>query len=442
MSRQTKLTTWAVIAVVVATTAPLLPAATAKVYESAIRDPSHSTALNITTGRFIPINQAYCQSAPHIRGGWVVSHRRRSLWDFLIGPRHEDIAWLFVANVDFKFAPAKKSGKPQRDYWSDTNTRNWPKGPWRRTSSYHWRVPPDKFGYPILFKTYDGTPGVLKVTNVGPKAQINVRYKIIEPANSVPAPSDSSAVILPDGKRGEIVGIGYCPSAYKTWWKPNGDILPRAPHINKNPVLGPRKPGRTAYELAYRVTAAQGAPVGVTISIGDKTGTSMPHLGDEFGNEIWDLQGLALSIEEDVTSTDIKFGIAGEWQTILAAKENDVSREYDSQFISISQPKVIDGKIRISFTVSRDWNYNYHTRMLAVDYSGKIHNLEDYTHDTTTVSLRKRRHTFTIDNLSLWDIQDFRFDVCRYQWVKFKNISLRPGKNPGFKIEVSDAAPK
>jgi hypothetical protein len=436
----------------------------ANVYKCVIgnRHLLNNLVLNIKTGRFITRNQAYSTNAPYVSlrpPGSIASKNRRRFWEFLTGPKNNYIVLLYVGNVDCQYAPAncqyapaKRLGRPLRDYWDDTSTQDWPSIPQRKTSSYVFTVTPDQHHYPILFKTFDGTTGVLKITKVEQGNNTHLQYKILEPADYVPPPQavptspEPFAVTLPNGTRIELVAITYSPSADNPWWKPNGEELHRAPYLNKRKRFRSSRPDRTAYEIAYRVTNADSADGRASFAVDAERaglGTNTPE--DEFGRMVRDVQAEAISLDDTVTSTTLLFGITpNPWQTILTAKQDGASRQYDSNFISISQPQIADGKIKIDFTLSLTKARDYRTRFVAVDYSGKVHNLEKYDEDMTDLkphSLRRRRHTFLIDDLTLSAIKEFRFDVCRRQWVKFKNISLRPGKDAGFKIEVPNPDP-
>jgi hypothetical protein len=235
----------------------------------------------------------------------------------------------------------------------------------------------------------------------------------------------------------EVVGVSYCPADDQPWWKPNGEELERGPYISKPRAFHESKPGRKAYEIAYRVTGAR-----ATLRFQDRVGVGTVTPQDEFGHDVRNISAEAISVDQNVTSTTIAFGITPEpWQTILAGKETGAEQEHDSKYISISTPEIVGGRTRIDFTLSWAWSSDYRTRFVAVDYSGKVHDLGKYDEDVTHLepaSPGRRRHTFMIDDLALSEIQEFRFEVSRYQWVEFRNISLAPQEDFGFEIAVQD----
>ncbi|MHC4647670.1 MAG: hypothetical protein ACYTBJ_19565, partial [Planctomycetota bacterium] len=202
---------------------------------------------NIKTGQLVNRNEAYAAGAPWI--SWRhVEHKWRGGRSSWLGRRDYDyVVSLSVANMDMEFAPTKDDGSLLRDYWNDSDDGSWPEVPERKTSFYVWTVGPDKFNHPILFRTFDGTTGMLKIVRVERPNEIYIRYKYVNsttPALGATSEMDRRfAVTLPSGGKIEVVGISRCPSAGQAWWKPNGQILERAPYINKRKAFKSSREG-------------------------------------------------------------------------------------------------------------------------------------------------------------------------------------------------------
>jgi hypothetical protein len=298
----------------------------------------------------------------------------------------------------------------------------------------------------MLFKTYDGTLGLMEITGIGPDGEIHLRHKVINagqasgPEIAGTAESERFAVTLPDGTRLEVVGIRSCSSgAPRDWWRPNGRRLERPPYINTSGVFR-HGVSATPYEIAYRVTKGSKTKRCAAISITQNLESWLPRsTRDEFRNNLWDIKGMAVGFEEGTESTTVKFAMASEvWNTVLTTGLEGGVREYDSKYVAISRPRQGQGNVRVDFTVSQDWRRDYKTRFIAVDLHGEAHNLSRYTYSTDIQpgSVNRRRYTFGTTDLSLSQIREFRFEVSPYQWVEFENVSLVPGKDFGFEIEV------
>jgi hypothetical protein len=399
--------------------------------------------LNVATGKLMPRGEAYSKRAPFVSWKWAQpSARRRWRW-FPFYKRISYTVHLDVANMDLAFAPTDKRGKVAHDYWNAHDSASWPQLPQRATSSYMCR---GSVRHPMLFKTYDGTLGLMEITGIGPDGEIHLRHKVIN-AGQASGPeiagtdeSERFAVTLADGTRLEVVGIRCCSSGARDWWRPDGRRLERAPYIN-TPGVFRRGVNATPYEIAYRVTRGSETRGRVRMKILENL-ESFPILPqDEFRNNLWDIEGVAVGFKEGTESTTIAFGVAGEaWQTMLAAGTEGSAREYDSKYVGISNPRQEQGKVMVDFTVSWDWRRDYRTRFVAVDLDGEVRNLKKYRYTTGTQpgSLNRTRYTFGTTDLSLSQIKEFRFEVSPYQWVEFKNISLVPGEDCGFEIEVQE----
>ena len=62
-------------------------------------------------------------------------------------------------------------------------------------------------------------------------------------------------------------------------------------------------------------------------------------------------------------------------------------------------------------------------RLIAIDNNGNTH-LSESVRTGSTRGIRQS--TFGFKNLKLEDVKDFLFQTQPYEWVTFKNVSLRP----------------
>jgi hypothetical protein len=408
--------------------------------------------LSLKTGQLISREDALSMKAPFLslHGAWT-TEIPRNVWHIPLPSKQLHSAFLDAGYVDLEFAPTDKQGKLLRNYWKDSDDTNWPKSPWRKTSSYQLDITHnfniDKFSHPILFRTYDGTAGVLKLVKTKNDKDVLVRYKIIGSAKPnlaeerVTDAAEQFVATLPNGVKVEMVGISRCPSAGTAWWKPDGDELERAPYINVSQPFSTGENG-LAYEIAYRLCDPSRTIGWASIMrVAGSTARTGFRGKDEFGREAHYISAGAVLFDDELPSTTVDFGVAlGQWQRVLATRGEEQSREYDSKSVRISAAVERDGGIVVDLTLPFDWIDQYSMRLVAVGRTTRvrIHQLTVKDIVETDPGSLWRRFAVVIDNLRLAVIKEFRFELCPYQWVSFKNVSLEPGENPGFEIEVDE----
>ena len=395
--------------------------------------------LNLATGKLIAKIDALNLGASHVRLMRIkhefVRGQSRSLRERIAGTRASWGALLVVENVDLDYAPADSDGWPLLDYWADANPGNWPGVAPRKTSIYTWHVKYDKLGYPILFRTRDGMTGVMRVTNVR-SGQAELEYWIVSMPGAVSAPEDRFAVTLSNGTRIEVIGLSCSPTTGNGWWKPNGEPLWRAPYSNERPVSRPR-PDRIVREFACRVTCPSSSNGGGTrSSTSGSQGSGSFSIEDEFGEHIYEIPGERRYFRKGTETTDWRVGVAlGDWQTVLVSGEGKEETASEPMYVSISPPTVKDGKTFVDMTMSWDW-HEYATRLVGIGWDGEEYRSHKrHMRDLKPASLRRIRYNVRFHKEPPEGFREFRFQFREYETVRFKNISLIPGKITNVEIE-------
>ncbi|HEC03393.1 MAG TPA: hypothetical protein ENI81_07635 [Phycisphaerales bacterium] len=161
---------------------------------------------------------------------------------------------------------------------------------------------------------------------------------------------------------------------------------------------------------------------------------------DEFNSPAFDVGASVFLFTADTTSATIAFGLATEkLRTIVMPQNGPRTTQFGSTTIEVSLPEEKDDRITIDTTVPQTLIDEYSMLFILVDRDGKRHYLSEHGEAVTGAEPalvkqewgRHRPH-YLRDS----DIKECRIDFCRYQWIRFENVSLRPGEDPGFETEA------
>jgi hypothetical protein len=225
-----------------------------------------------------------------------------------------------------------------------------------------------------------------------------------------------------------LLGLTYIPVKGQPWWKPDGSPVDEPPfdRVDSDPSVDPNWEQFSYYAVAMRL---KGKPA-------DKLGQVQWRFRRADGyarTTYYDKTVLAgwVRFPKYVKTTALRLGIAGgQWETLIAFNDyGSYSKGKDS--IVVSKPYGHFGPlgsglgekglyIRVVYNVTdRD------IRIVAVDKSGKVH-LSNSGGSGGTSELRRTIANFR--DLTQDKLQEYRFEVREYEWIEFRNIALRPGK--------------
>jgi hypothetical protein len=255
-------------------------------------------------------------------------------------------------------------------------------------------------------------------------------------------PESKWKAVIPDEASIEFIGICENPSAGKKWWGPDGSLLDFVPYINTEPYDIPRE-DRKMYEFAWRIIMLGGGGA-TTYHFEGSNGSYSRQILDRYGNSIrGNLNASGQAFDPSRQMTTWKVGLTDDnWQTALVVEDKAGEINFlGKQRIVLNPPVIENGQI-----VVRSYEeYRSRVREYQTDFGLIIH--EDST--TKTIYLGRYReettddkdtglteHKFVIDDLSLGQIEGVCFRYCPYRFVTFKNISLVPGQNMGFSLEL------
>ncbi|MFC1676130.1 LamG-like jellyroll fold domain-containing protein [Planctomycetota bacterium] len=232
---------------------------------------------------------------------------------------------------------------------------------------------------------------------------------------------------LPNGVTVELVGICEHPSEGKQWWRGDGNRLGIKIVTQDLNRYKSKDPG---YEFAFKF-------VGDDFSVrfkdikGSKQHSGLTVL------EPKGIQALRAHIKSTLRKTKLKVGIAaGEWQTIAThtgrgttfKKIKKLFRSKKIIFSAANETK--DGLI---MTVSNDLKPDNQTALFAIDTDGTEH--MGGVKSSLFVD-NQLQETFEFTSINIEDIKEFQYRTRPYEWIEFKNVSLKPNFKTDVQIEV------
>ena len=146
---------------------------------------------------------------------------------------------------------------------------------------------------------------------------------------------------------------------------------------------------------------------------------------DNAGRELQSSLAAIAQLEDDRTVTNVRLGIAtSKWQIIA---ESDKREKKDIVF---SSP--VESKDGTAISVRGDWDFDGERRIVAIDKSGNAHIGDWRGHSSWSKTIVMSE----IKNVTPDQIEKFQLQFRPYEWVTFKNVSLKPNFETNVQIEV------
>lgn len=292
------------------------------------------------------------------------------------------------------------------------------------------RVPSDT--YPTIRSAVDAA-------NDGDTIVLDPRVKkeyVLEPNKPRVSGGESNQykATLSDGLMVELVGLCEHPSENKHWWRPDGSMLEAPPYDSIGAKV--KVSHGQLREFAIRMT-----------NLGDEKNSyrwaldsSASHVGghhprDKNGRQMKNLWAIVAGIDRDMEEVTFRFGVSSDtWQTQATCDCKGGSHigrgDYAFHF---SRPFVQDNH---TYVIVSDNMKEVPHRVVAIDKDGKMH--EAVATGAGSVG-NIRQSDFGFKDLPPQSIQEFQFQTRPYQWVAFKNVSLRRGVRTNVQVETEES---
>ena len=247
-----------------------------------------------------------------------------------------------------------------------------------------------------------------------------LRRKGDEPVTSQPVVSETWKRTLSNGVIVELLGVSDNPSQDKPWWRPDGSPLAERPYekIGATSYAGDDE---RAYEVAVRVTPPPGISA-QDIAEEWKIDSSRGQAGGSSKDEGPYTTGRSTKFPRSLERTAVHIGIAaGPWtmlENFLPGSSRSTSN--GGYYFNNTPGAENNGNATVSVSHNRG---DQDVRLIAIDKEGQVH---QRGHQSSSMAGDSFLLTKEFSNLRLGDVKEFQFQTRLYEWVEFKNVTLRP----------------
>jgi beta-lactamase regulating signal transducer with metallopeptidase domain/uncharacterized GH25 family protein/thiol-disulfide isomerase/thioredoxin len=248
------------------------------------------------------------------------------------------------------------------------------------------------------------------------------------------ASKSERARALSNGITVEILGVSKHPLGKQSWWQPDGRPLGEAPYetftgVDRIPDARELRE-RDYYYFAVLMSGNTRTMHNTSFRFSREARHVNTGVAGKGGNLLPNIHAFAASFPRSQQAANIHFGVAaGEWQTVATTKDGRSVKGKEAKQVRFSN--LTESNNQTSVKVS-DKLGECAYRLVAIDHDGKLHNaaVKDYVG-----SGNSRSFTALFGSLPLSDIKEFQYQTCPFEWVEFKDISLRPKKNETPQLE-------
>jgi len=236
------------------------------------------------------------------------------------------------------------------------------------------------------------------------------------------------SVKLPNGTTVEIVSVCDYPEGKPRCWRPDGTkskekLFAKRERDYSDGKLGfiIKVNGPNDFSFAWNEIKGSGSYYGSCAVIDEK---DKP------------LEGFEAAIAKEYKggdTTNLRVGTAtGYWKTIASHNGKGMTTT-SGRNILFSQAYESDNLVGI--TVSSPWDKNQVERIVAVDKDGQTHITKNIG---SVASGEIDQMTAKFYGMKLEDIAEFHFQTRPYEWVEFKNVSLKPDLKTDVQIKAGE----
>jgi len=236
------------------------------------------------------------------------------------------------------------------------------------------------------------------------------------------------SVAFPHGSTVELVALCNYPSKDKSWWSPGGSLFTMDISTQDKSSYTSDDPG---YEFVFRHTGD------TPFKIDSIKGCKLKSVLDVLAPEA--LSGYRVHIPSQYKKIDMILATpTGAWNTVHASQSLNASTSATVRGKTLILAAMILAGEDCIMSCTDELGYKDATRIIVVDSRGHEHSGVDLT-DIGIKGVRQR--TIRYKKLALEDVAEVRFQVCAYEYVTLKNISLPPNTNADSEAELIDRGP-
>ena len=225
--------------------------------------------------------------------------------------------------------------------------------------------------------------------------------------------------ILPNKVTVELVGVCDYSGEKQSWWQPNGKAFQPEQKLEIEDVS-------SEYNIGFLAK----------FNTNDfKARFETEKARSYYGMEVYDLSDQKLrnywgAVFKNLDKTDIaklRIGVAtGKWQTVAEYKDNVFSNR------DVIFTKPIESKDGVVIAARGEWGFDGERRFIAIDKNGMVHNGSWSGHSSGDKTIA----TGTFRSVNSKQIEKYEIRFRPYEWVTFKNVSLKPNFKTDVEVET------
>ena len=244
---------------------------------------------------------------------------------------------------------------------------------------------------------------------------------------------------LPSGATVELVGVCEHPSKGKQWWRPDGSPVTGEGFgdFDYDDAVIPEK-NQSLKLLAFKLDEDTLDDFKISWSFNNAHESRFaPHYMSRKREKLSPVQVILAAFPDGNETTDLTLGVAtGKWKSVASRTHGQATaRTRDS----IAQGDIIYDEAReengITYiTATHLLDKRYDCCIIAEDKDGNLHKPVKY--GNSGGSMRRCKCEFDIP---LEQIKWFNLQARPFRWMKFENISLRPGVISDLQVDVENS---
>ena len=255
------------------------------------------------------------------------------------------------------------------------------------------------------------------------------------------APQSQFSTTLPNGVTVELLGVCEHPSEGKQWWRPDGSLLEEAPSENLRLGGFDTKESEAAYELVVKVKGPKqlenrsDSPDRWKVPQARKVGLGRSgKFKDKSGKP--SLRATTAIVKRGLDSIDVTFGIGWQVKERISVSSGEKSKQRDDNIgIVVDPPYEKNGKPTVTIKIPNKTDEKMKVGVRAVLKDGSIRGNPAWSRNS------KFRFMASVDNyefagIAFSEVDHFEIFTIDYQWVEFKDISLKPTGKAAVKVEA------
>jgi len=236
---------------------------------------------------------------------------------------------------------------------------------------------------------------------------------------------------LTNGVTVELVGVCEYPSAGRQWWRPDGSLLEEAPSENLKVGGFNTKGNEAAYELVVKVEGLKQlenrseSPDRWEVPQARKVGLGSSGLYKDRSGQLC-LRATTAIVKKGLDSVDVAFGIGWQVKERISISSGEKSKQrVEGIGVVVEPPYEKNGKPAVTIKIPNKTDQRMTVGVRAVLKDGSTWGNAAWSRNS------KFRFAASTDNyefagITLSQVDHFEIFTIEYEWIEFKNVSLRP----------------